>query len=130
MKARPVKMSFSQPETVSFSSLLARSAEQLLKLQCEFFIASETAIVHGEDFANAANRQLGRAGQTEHKIIRIEMLQFSDGMNSEEHEGFFCLQVVLENNIKRSIDRDSGSTANGTMARASTGWAPIASSPT
>lgn len=84
------------------------SRQKFLEFQGKLVVSGQATIVHCQDFANASNSQFGRAGQTQDKIVRSELFQFSDGVYSEEGEGFARMSVILEDNIKWSIYGDSG----------------------
>ena len=89
------------------SSLFAGSAEQFLKLEGKLFVACQAAIIHRQDLTYAANGQLRWAGQTQNEFIGIELFQIANRMNTQKHEGFFGLHIVLKNHIQWSVDRNT-----------------------
>ena len=87
-----------------------RPCQKFLELQCKLVIAGEATVIHGQYLANPSNGQFSRAGQTQHKVIRGELFEFPDGMNSKEHKGFASLRVILKHHIQWCIDGNSGTS--------------------
>jgi hypothetical protein len=81
-----------------------------LKIDGKFFIAGQAAVVHRKNLANTANGEFCGTGQSKYQIVGSEGFQFTNGVNAEKREGLPSLRVVLKHDIKRSVDRDSGSS--------------------
>jgi len=86
------------------------SGQQFLEFQSKLVVSGQATIVHGQNLADTPNRQFRRAGQTQDKIVRSELFQFSDGVDPEKGESLASLSVVLEDDVKGSVNRDSGTT--------------------
>jgi len=81
-----------------------------LEIDRKVFVAGQASVVDRKDFANAADREFCGTGESEHQIISSEGFQFTNGMNAQKGKGVASLGVVLEDDIKRSIDGDPGSS--------------------
>ena len=80
--------------------------ESFFELQCECFIVFKAAIVHGENLPDATNSLLCRTGESADEFIRLELLQFSDCVNPQEDKRFASGLIILENDVKRCINRN------------------------
>ena len=102
---------FAKDTTSGSAELLwSWTGQQFLEFQSKLVVSGQATIVHGQNLADTPNRQFSRAGQTQDKIIRSELFQFSDGVDPEKGESLASLSVILEDDVKGSVNRDSGTT--------------------